>query len=308
MAQKAIKLHIGAHKTATTYLQQYFSYNRAVLARNGVAYWPRENVRDVVKLSWEQSKRRRSSLRGRLASFIFGDQMSVRMKPWFSIERDVLLSEENLIGEGADFLGDQFYSECANRLSWLKKAIPSDRQLEVWLCIRSYPDFFASMYGEAARFWPMPTPEQYANRYEDAAGRWPSLIDQIRKALPNANLIVWAYEDFRDLEPRIIKGMTGVDQKLLRPLQQVDVRPSASNRAVREIVALPSDIQGPERMMRMLELEELYPPKDKSDRFSPWTPEQCEKLEAAWQKDRADLAARSDVTFLHTSKGKKDDG
>lgn len=298
MAHNAIKLHVGVHKTATTYLQQYFSHNRAVLASNGVAYWPTENVRDIFKLSWEQRKRSQKNLRSRVASLFVTDRITRLMKPWFSLDRCILLSEENLLGEGSDFLGDKLYPECAERLGWLSTVIPSSRPLEVWLCIRSYPDFFASMYGEAARFWPVPAPEQYAKRFENASGYWPALIDQIRKALPHAQLVVWAYEDFRDLEPRIIKGMTGVEKEFLHPLQQSDVRPSASDKAIRKIAALPSDINGPERMMRMLELEQRYPQKHKSDRFSPWTTEQHKRMEAAWQEDRANIAGRGDVTFL----------
>jgi hypothetical protein len=298
LAQKVVRLHVGVHKTATTYLQQYLLQNRGTLAREGLAYWPMEDIRVWFKLAWEQQVLNRHSWRGRLSTRIRGDRALARMREWFDLDRDILLSEENLLGEGADFFDGAVYPDAAARLVRLAAALPKNRPLEVWLCLRSYPDFLASMYGEAARFWKVPAPEVFVERHANPAGRWPELVDRIRAALPQARLHVWAYEDFRRLEPRIVEGMTGLSPARLQPLQQADVRPSASDRAIRACAALPDHIQGAERMFRMLELEELYPMQDRSDRFSPWTSDQRAQMEAAWQRDRDHIAGRADVFFL----------
>lgn len=298
MAQKIVRLHVGVHKTATTYLQQYLLQNRGTLAREGLAYWPTEDIRAQFKLAWEQQVLDRYSRRGRLGTLIRGDRALARMREWFDLDRDVLLSEENLLGEGSDFFNGSVYPDAGARLTRLAEALPKNRPLEVWLCLRSYPDFLASIYGEAARFWKVPAPEVFVERYVNSAGCWPELVDQIRIALPQARLYVWAYEDFRRLEPLIVESMTGVSPARLQPLLQSDVRPSASDRAIRACAALPDDIQGAERMFRMLEMEELYPIQDSSDRFSPWSADQREQMETAWQRDRDFIAKRDDVVFF----------
>lgn len=298
MAQNTIRLHVGVHKTATTYLQQYLLQNHGTLAQEGLAYWPMENIRAQFKLAWDQQMQDRHSRRKRLGTRIRGDLTLTPMREWFDLDRNILLSEENLLGEGSDFFNGSIYPDAKARLTLLAKALPENQLLEVWLCLRSYPDFLASMYGEAARFWHVPSPETFAERHANPAGSWPRLVDHVRAALPQARLHIWAYEDFRRLEPCIIEGMTGVSPARLQPLQQSQVRPSASDRAIRACAALPDDIQGAERMFRMLELEYLYPMQDRSDRFSPWSADQRMQMEAAWHYDRDRIAGRDDVIFL----------
>lgn len=258
-----------------------------------------ENVRPLFKMAWDQQMQDRHSRRKRLGTLIRGDLTLARMRGWFDTDRDILLSEENFLGEGSDFFSGSIYPDARARLTLLAKTLPENRPLEVWLGLRSYPDYLASMYGEAARFWRVPAPQNFVERHANPAGSWPRLIDDIRAALPQARLHVWAYEDFRRLEPRIIEGMTGISPDHLQQLQQSDVRPSASDRAIRACAALPNNIQGAERMFRMLELEDLYPIQDRSDRFYPWTEGQLSEMEAAWQHDRDHIAKRADVVFLH---------
>ncbi|NVO29138.1 hypothetical protein HJ526_17070 [Donghicola sp. C2-DW-16] len=298
MKQKTIRLHVGVHKTATTYLQHYLLLNRSALAKEGLAYWPMEDIRGQFQSAWDQCVLERYSRRERLISLIRRNRIFPKMRAWFELDRDILLSEENLLGECCDFFDGEIYPNAAARLACLARALPNNKSVEIWLCLRSYPDFLASVYGEASRFNQVPLPEAFAERHVNPEGAWPKLIDDIRIALPAAKLHIWDYEDFRSIEPRIIEGMTGVSASLLQSLQQSNIRPSASDRAIRACAALPSEIQWPERMFQMLVLEKLYPIQCSSDRFSPWTADQRIKMDAAWKRDRDLIAAREDIDFI----------
>ncbi|MBN9890474.1 hypothetical protein [Salipiger abyssi] len=297
LTKNVIRLHVGAHKTATTYLQQYLAQNRSVLAHHGTAYWDTQDIRFKFKLAWDQHRLDRRSLRARLGTRIRGDRIQMRMKEWFALDRDVLISEENLLGECDDFFGGAIYPDADARLALLAKVLP-DKPLEVWLCLRGYPDFLASIYGEASRFWTCPAPEEFVERHAQPDGKWIEVIDRIRAALPTARLRVWTYENFRRLEPRLVEGMTGVAPTRLTPLAQSEVRASASAKAILRMAELPGSIRGAERQYRMLEMEHLHPIRDRSDRFSPWAETQRAQMMAAYRADLERIAARDDVDFI----------
>ena len=53
-----IRLHLGVHKTATTYLQELFALNRGRIAMAGRAYWPLIHLRPAIDYSiWSRTAR-----------------------------------------------------------------------------------------------------------------------------------------------------------------------------------------------------------------------------------------------------------
>lgn len=294
-----IRLHLGAHKTATTYLQHRLNSNRKHLADAGIAYWPTEDVRPVFKSAFERHKTQqsRSALRRLLRQREGRDTFTAQMEEWFEIDAPVILSEENLIGECNAFIEGGFYPEARDRLSVLAATLP-ERPVEIFLCLRAYPEFLASMYGEALRFWPMPSPEVFMAWHSDPAGKWPGVIDAIRAVFPDARITVWSYESFRTTEPQILAALCGDAAKTLAPLDAPEVRASASDTAIRKMASSPVNLSVAERVFRMQALEHAHPMRDRADRFTPWPEDERARLAAIYRDDLAQIAAREDITFL----------
>ncbi|OOY19851.1 hypothetical protein BMI86_14660 [Thioclava sp. DLFJ5-1] len=300
MTTPRIRLHLGAHKTATTYLQARLELNAKLLASQGVAFWPINNVRPLFHQAWAESEgtsrsEKLKALSGRPTRL---DKLGSKISSLFDTSDELLVSEENLLGETGEFLDGAFYPTAISRLQLLATFLP-DRPLDIWLCIRSYPDFLASIYGEAIRFSPVPSPEQFASAFSSPQGAWLQIIDDIRDALPHANVFIWRYEDFRDLEPRILEGLSDVEAEAFEPLLNPTVRGSASDSAIRAMAETAEPLSATEWRFRMAALEHEYPVQSAQDRFSPWPEDQFRKMQQDYVSDISAIEARADITFIH---------
>ncbi len=219
------------------------------------------------------------------------------MAHWFSLSGPITISEENILGESSDCETGTFYPEAEMRLGMIAEILP-DRPVEVWLCIRSYPDFLASIYGESLRhgnFLPLGT---FMERNSAPQGQWPRLVDIIRRSIPNAKLVIWPYEKFRKHEQLILSRLSGLDYASLQPLDQSIVLPSASAEAIEQMAACAAQLTAQQRIFKMLELQHNFPLTAGARRFSPWHDEIRASMEEAYKVDLAEIAARDNVTLL----------
>ena len=210
----------------------------------------------------------------------------------------VLLSEENILGDPGDCTKASFYPKARHRLSVLCDALPETRPVELFVAIRSYADFLASIYAESLRHGGF---HSLANLKADGTppeGEWPALLDTIRSVFPDAPLIVWRYEAFRDLEPAILERFTGGNGKSLQRPDRPDAKPSASAEAIERMIEEAPALDRSRRIFRMLALEHEYPAAPGGRRFDPWTTEERAAMDAADQRDLARLAARDDIELL----------
>ena len=300
MTDCAIRIHLGAHKTATTYLQDLLDHNRAALAARGVAYWPRKNARDPLQSSFRADAvgGARSRLISRFAENTSRNHATRRLAELFSPPMAVLVSEENILGATNDCTASGFYPKAGQRLSVLRDALPDNRPVELFVAIRSYADFLASIYAESLRHGGF---HSLANLKADGAspgGEWPALADTIRSMFPDAPLVVWRYEAFRVLEPAILDRLTGGNGESLQRPDRPDAKPSASAEAIERMIEEAPALGPSERIFRMLALEYEYPAVPGGRRFDPWTGEQRAAMDTAYRRDLTRLAARDDIELL----------
>jgi hypothetical protein len=183
------------------------------------------------------------------------------------------------------------------RLRILGERLP-DRPVEVWLCIRSYPDFLASIYGESLRHGNFLPLDKFMEGNLAPQGQWPRLVDIIRRSMPGAKLIVWPYEKFRKHEPLILSQLSGLDYASLQTLNESNVLPSASSEAIEQMIACAQPLTKQQRIFKMLELQYKFPLTDSAQRFSPWRCEIRASMEKAYELDLAEIAMRDNVTLL----------
>ncbi len=287
-ATMKIYLHLGAHKTATTYLQMRLQRNATLLARAGVYVPPLLMLRQRLTSLLGPAARpglsgfyRRSRLTRELGALSCEAVQSGASR--------MVLSDENLIG-GCNKVTDrgEFYPKARRRLAALARALPQE-PCEVMLALRSYAGFYTSAYGEwlriGGRFRPFD--QSLKQQFITEAGGWPGLVADIRAAFPAARLTVWDFDDWSDLEPIVLARMVGPAAQSLSPLTE-RLRAGLSARAV-AVLAEAAATGTPPDADTVSRLIATYPKGRDHPAFDPWTAAEHSLLAARYAADLAQI-------------------
>ena len=101
--QREIRLHIGAHKTATTHFQDIMELNQAFFAERGVTYVPRKAFRRSIAGALS-----RRNWRVWVGGGVLGRQIEWQLAPHIEDGTRVVISDENILGRPADALAPTF--------------------------------------------------------------------------------------------------------------------------------------------------------------------------------------------------------
>jgi hypothetical protein len=105
-----------------------------------------------------------------------------------------------------------------------------------------------------------------------ALPNWCNVFDDFTEVFPDARIHIWRFEDFRALTPQVLSVICGegIDVSKFKPPQERNARPSASARAVDELVLM-SELEGAAVMAeRAKDVQDMYPQSDDYERFDPW--------------------------------------
>jgi hypothetical protein len=204
-----INLHIGAHRNASTTMQQFLDRNQTGLRQTGVEVWTPSRTRkglfaglierpeDVT----EQLERRGSRSCGLIAIEM---ERLVRAG-----RRQLLISDENMIGTTRNNLRHvRLYPRVDERLRRFRPGLaPGLRR--IGLSIRSYDTFWASClaFGLTQGFR-MPLTADL-DHYITQPRRWRDLVRDVASAFPGVEILVWPYERFAgqpDVQLAILTG------------------------------------------------------------------------------------------------------
>lgn len=298
-------LHGGFHKTATTHIQRILEDNAPWLGGQSVYVVPHQKLRKHITFPAQldayralkiprKTKFSEADLRGFSEAFF--------AEPLAMTPARMILSDENIPGLPAHCVTTGalygYRKEFLRRFA-LRLPVPVT---EAFFAVRNYADFFASAYVEylraattetAAR---IVTPEEMRRNVLAALPDWPAVLHDVATAFPDARLHVWRFEDFRALSPRILQLICGkgvAAEKLAEP-EQGRTRPSASARAVAELVLIAGTEGSGAMAARLREVQARLPLTSANGRFDPWTAAERAHLERLydrdWQAIRADPA------------------
>lgn len=307
-------LHGGAHKTATSHIQSVLNRNAGGLAARDIAYVHHRKLRRDVTVPAQVNAYEMlgvaPGLRPSLASGkrrVSDDELAAFSEAFFApilaaAPERIVLSEENMLGHcGHCVQRGQLYRHRHRMAQKFAGAMPL-RVDEVYLAIRSYPEFFAAAYVEFLR---SASPARFVPEAEFKAmvvarmQSWHGVLQTLRTAFPHAAIRVWRYEDFRALEPRILASLCGVDAAQLKYPAGRKERPTASGRAIAELLrAVARDGVEP-AFARRVALQERYPRADYG-RYDPWTAEERDTLADAYAAHVAQIRADPDFNLIES--------
>jgi len=296
-------LHGGFHKTATTSLQKLLEGNAAWLGRQSVYVVPHQKLRKHITFPSQLEAYRALNIHRRTTfseEDLQGFADAFFAEPLALGPRRMILSDENIPGLPAHCVtGGGLYRHRRAFLACFAKRLPLP-VTEAFFAVRDYGDFFASAYVEYLRSATaktrgrMVTPDEMRRNVLGSLPNWQAVLGDVAQAFPHARLHVWRFEDFAALRSRIL-GLfcgEGVDVAKLKQKRDTRARPSASGRAVAELL-LVAELEGAGAMAeRSREIQERFPPQADDRRFDPWTEAERAHLGALyardWQAIRAD--------------------
>jgi len=288
-----IVLHIGAHKTASTYLQDRLAAHRDALARAGVALATPPDIRGRI----ETARARLGPLRlvaGRSRRLLVRAVAETVADAAAAGAARLLLSEENVLGPMDPLLDDApFYKRAGDRLADLM-AVLAGHDVTLALAVRNYGSFYSSVWGFRIREGYVPFGADLKARLLARSGEWPDLVARLAGAAPGVPLTIWKYEDHGALEARLLRCLTGTE---------IDIPPAGyhplrgpSRKAVRRLEALAADGPvTPEIVARVLKVQSTA---KGLPRYDPWTDDERRALTRRYRADVETIRAMPEVMPL----------
>ncbi|QYX56862.1 hypothetical protein K1T73_00110 [Roseovarius sp. SCSIO 43702] len=301
-----VVVHGGVHKTATSFIQGRLKRNAGRLKKSGVHYVHHRDVRKEYTVPVQLNCYEKLGLD--FDPKITDEELAVLTAEFFGKidagpgER-VILSDENMAGHSGHCVRRGLIYRWRNKLvTGFAENIPFPVR-EVHLAIRNYADFFASTYVEFLRSasGERVFPEaQMKRQVLSKVPSWTPFIDVVREAFPDAHLTLWRHEDFGDLSSTIIGNLCGpgIDVDDLAVPKRSRSRPSASHRAVQEILMAIERSGGDAALAQRVEIQERYPRGPEYPGYDPWEPSERAHLTRMYDADCAEIRTRPGVTIL----------
>jgi hypothetical protein len=290
-------VHGGVHKTATSYVQSILRRNAGALAKRGTLYVHHRHTRKELTIPSQLNGYMKLGLNYRTK--VSDEELAERSQVFFKglkakAGQRVILSDENMAGHcGHCVTSGVLYNRRKTLLPAFAGAMAWPVN-EVHLAVRNYADFFASAYVEFLRSAQPPRVVPDTVMKTQVLSRMPSwlgLLRDVRKAFPEARLIVWRHEDFRQLRDRVLDNLAGpgaAGMGFAMP-KNAKVRPTASGKAVEELLRLVASAGAETALARRVEIQERYPRGDIWPGYDPWSAQERAHLTRLYERDWQDI-------------------
>lgn len=301
-----IVLHGGFHKTATSHIQSMLARNSKTLQKAGVHYVHHRdtrkrltvpvqcNVYNKLGMDWDPKISDEELLE--MTGAFYEEVLEDRPKR-------LILSDENMAGHCGHCVKRGVLYRWRRRLIEVFAAQFPDGVDEVHLGLRNYADFFASAYVEYLRSvtgqW-FVDERQMRRQVMENMPSWHNILKSVVTLFPGARLYVWRYEDFRQIDRRILSNLCGpgIDAGALKEPKDRNKRPTASGRAVHELLQLIHKEGADYALDQRVALQEQYPRGKDFGGYDPWTPAERAHLTRMYERDMDDIRANPDITVI----------
>lgn len=284
-----LALHLGAHKTATTYIQRNLDDRRRELLRHGVRYFGSAELRGVEGVVFPTPRdvredlaapvqRRTRAMLSRMVDAAVPDDAA-----------RVLVSEENILGSSRlNLRRAKLYPALAERLACLPESWGAGRT-EIYLSVRNYADFFASCHSTIALQgdWIDLGADRQA-RIAELPRRWTDIVAEIRAHFPAAELVVWRYEDLGRVGQEVMDSMVGAPFPMDFGVRGTMASLTAEGMEAIEaaFIANGEAPLSPETVRRIRDETQ-----GSGARYDPWDPALRARLTEAYEADWAEISA-----------------
>lgn len=279
---KELRVHLGAHKTATTHLQDTLFAHRAALRRCDLDYIPRDDFGPLQR-RYSNPDRWRKKLWSPPIERLFLTQFeALRNGP-----STVLLSDEDLLGFSYDLFSRPIYADLRG-LHTIRSLASKDTTLCLFLGIRSFEQIIPSAYAQTIKaIHPKPGwLTEIRQSLLETPPSWANLIERLTEMFPTVELRVWLQEDYRAHSQEILSFFVGANVGRFPDLPPPVRTTSPSRQAIEAAEKLDGSLSMQERRERVWKLyyDEL-PAGEGRSAFDPLNAEEKARLREHYRID-----------------------
>jgi len=277
-------VHLGVHKTATTYIQSSLLRNKKHLEDNRIAYIPLRDMRSGITSSITEESVYASEIR----NFLFTK---------IDIEKydRIIISDENIIGGTNDiFSQSNLYPRGHKNVEKIKEVF-KDCNLKFLLAIRNYSDFYPSMYCEFLRHHEkFITFRHYISTFNYLKYSWPYLIESIVRPTKEHPISIMQLEQLSEVEDKLFQYFTGSSEVFISPAPKKDSRKSYKAKTVQMMDVLNKELDGKYLIKFINAIDKVNLKQGQVKKFSPWNSSELSFFQEKYEQDLAYLRKQFD--------------
>ena len=272
------RIHIGVHKTATTHLQNQLENLRPDLAISKIKLVTRAQMRNARIASLLKNEASANTLNNLLKQ----THWNIALGNIFYKQQEVILSEENLIGNVDGLLSIPIYANLETRLARLSKFLKND-EFCLFLSIRNFAEILPSAYSEYLR---------YTNKLDGFdkirahilanPPSWLSFIERIKTTLPTTEVKVWTFESYIQNNEKILSEISGIEIKNLAEAPETKETARLSTSTINQIEKIQPSL--PHWKKKYIK-KNLIHTNDYSEKFDPLSKKEKESLSLLYEND-----------------------
>jgi hypothetical protein len=279
-----IHLHIGVHKTATTYIQSRLNASVFKLNKAGIGYFPLWDFRtsawrDVMKIEPNGFR-----LEDHLHSFF------PKFRP--AHVEGLIISDENLIGLCGSFVkSGRLFHGARQRLAHLRRLF-AGHEVSLFCAVRSYDTFLSSAYCEALRTNTRYISfDDFRNSLKWTSVNWTRVLAGFEAGLEPNHIHLWKYEDFEEKSEQIFRTLAFGEPPVAKAVDDAPVYKSFSHTAVDAIDSVAKQL-GPVIAAKLARpIGDALKKTDGYPAFQPWNETDKLRLEKQYLEDCARIPA-----------------
>ena len=289
MQDKYIKIiiHAGAHKTASTHLQNRVLENENLVVKSGCSYLGPEKTRDQLGTLWRALGRSDTP-----------DEQKRKLAALAAGQPRLVISEENIIGGFKDLMNGPnraiLYPKAVERLARLAQLV-APNPLHIAMAVREPSSYYVSVYNQLLLSGRFQTWERFSKGLDPTAVKWSDILRPIAEIPGVAAVSIWRYEDYHRLLPQILNTLLGQPRPDIPLHMEKRMHEGLSERAVQACCTWHA--AGYDGRLGAVARED-FPVSDAYPKFSPWPEELMRESRAAYGRDIEALGRAGNITVL----------
>jgi hypothetical protein len=289
MQDKYIKIiiHAGAHKTASTHLQNRLLENEKRVVKSGCSYLGPEKIRDQFGTLWRALGRSDTP-----------DEQERKLAALAAGQPRLVISEENIIGGFKDLMNGPnraiLYPKAVERLARLAQLV-APNPLHIAMAVREPSSYYVSVYNQLLLSGRFQTWERFSKGLDPTAVKWSDILRPIAEFPGVAAVSIWRYEDYHRLLPQILNTLLGQPRPDIPLHMEKRMHEGLSERAVQACCTWHA--AGYDGRLGAVARED-FPVSDAYPKFSPWPEALMRESRAAYGRDIEALGRAGNITVL----------
>lgn len=288
----ALNIHVGAHKTATTHLQQTIRGLVGPMRDAGIHYLDGRQLRR----GWERLDAQLDDKSGNARwRNLWRRRFDLVTDTW----PQLLVSEENLLGtvRREMLLGaNGVYPQALPRMTRLMEMM-RDRPAVLFLSVRDPLQFLVSAFAMQVEAGNVLEFEDYLDGFDPAALSWSGLAARLLSVPGVAGLVAWRFEDYPALRPLLLDRLLvpGIAVDAPNPPPALVGMSQAAHDEIRRRIEADPDA---DRAALASEIKAMFPRGKGHARLEPVSDAAAARVRAAYRDDLESLARMPGVELL----------